>query len=344
MAHVRRDLAQGARLRGGKHQVVPPGAGLDALRQVVQPRPGAPAAGVPQPRAHVAALGRQRLRAGQGDVARAQVELRHERVELPVQLRRGGAQRLAPEAALLVRRGLLHVQPRPGAHSRAQRLAGGCHHRRAHPLREGQRRAGGLGGIRVVHLQQQRARPQRRFALPQPQHRVALGRRGGQIRGGGGEPAQPQPCADLRGHRAPRPAVGAAQEEHGEVAFRARPHPRRAPGELQLRRRQRGGRGEGLHQRDQPLVDPSHAGQEVQDVLVDAQRRRREPVAGRGIHQPPVAQGGAGGQRAPVRAVQRGQRQPEGGRAPATHRAVRLRERPAHLHPRAQQEHVALKG
>jgi hypothetical protein len=344
MAHVRRDLAQGARLRGGKHQVVPPGAGLDALRQVVQPRPGAPAAGVPQPRAHVAALGRQRLRAGQGDVARAQVELRHERVELPVQLRRGGPQRPAPHAALLVGRGLLHVQPHPGAHPGAQRLAGGGHHRRAHPLREGLRGTGRLGRIGIVHLQQQRAPAQHRFALPQPQHRVALGGQRGEVGGGGGESAQPQQRADLRGHRAARPPLRAAEEEHGEVALRPCPHPRRARGELHLRRRQRAGRGEGLHQRDQPLVDPSHAGQEVQDVLVDAQRRRREPVAGRGIHQPPVAQGGAGGQRAPVRAVQRGQRQPEGGRAPATHRAVRLRERPAHLHPRAQQEHVALKG
>jgi hypothetical protein len=111
-----------------------------------------------------------------------------------------------------------------------------------------------------------------------------------------------------------------------------------------VRRRNRLGGRNRLDEPAQTLLDRGRAGEVVEDALVDPERARRQRVPGE-LDEVPAPERAAGAERAPVRAGQRGEREPEGGMRVArvaVRRRARRGEGRVELDARAEQDDVAL--
>ena len=109
LAHLDGDLAQGREPRGGQHQVVPAGTGLDDLDQVIEGGPGPGAAGRPEVGPEpvvvvilVEGLTFEGLAGGGADRTGAEIELGDQRQALTIDPVGHGAKGLLPERELLV--------------------------------------------------------------------------------------------------------------------------------------------------------------------------------------------------------------------------------------------------
>ena len=95
-------------------------------------------------------------------------------------------------------------------------------------------------------------------------------------------------------------------------------------------------------QRPQALIEQIDAGKEMQDALVDAQRRADQRLVRLHLDQPPAAQRTRGRQRTPMRLVERAERRGEASATLAIGLCTGRGKLRVHLHARAQQQGVAL--
>ncbi len=287
--------------------------------------------------------------AGGADSAHAHVELADEHVDLAVEPLGVGAEGIAPDRALLIGAGLMHIQGEGGlAHGPA--LAGAEQQGAGGLLGQPGRGAGalGVGAVEVVVLQQQGAAEQGRVAVPAAKQGVEVGLGGGQTLGPEGVQAQADLPAGGGGDGAL--IVGALAAEldvRQRPALGARPQPGDAVGEGLVRWGQGLGRVERVEQAQQALVELAQAGEVVDNLLGGAQGADRQGAAGPDLDQAPAAQGAGGRQRVPVGAGQGGQGQAEGrvgaGRV-ALGRGAEVGEAAVELDPGAEQQRVALEG
>ena len=339
--HLRRDLPEGRPLRLGQHEVVPAGGGLDARREIVEPRPGLHAAFVPDRRQRVAVSRAGRRCGDPGDRRRLEVEVGDERVDAAVDRRRGRAERADPQVPLLVVGRPLDVDPRPGPVEPGERLAPRRQHRRVQPVDEAlDRRHAQRVAIAVAGFHHQHGTAQRGLARTQPRERLVLCR---QRVGPHDEESEAEPARGGGGDCAPGGRVGTAQRRSRGRVGRVDPvcHARGGRG---LRRGERSGGG-GLDETVEPHVEVVDARQVMEDPLVDPERARGHRARVGELDELPAAQRRRRRQRAPVRAVEGGECKAERREAAsrvAVQRGAQVREGAVELHPGAQEQDVAL--
>jgi len=154
---------------------------------------------------------------------------------------------------------------------------------------------------------------------------------------------RPQPVAPERLRRSQRAIAGTpAREQHAAAGCRERARGGRCsirdPAGRRLPRRCRHRR----YQAVQPLITALHAGQQMQNPLVDAQRRARQCVARQHFDKPPAAQRPVARQRAPMRVRQCGEREAESRVALARIAlctGTGLSEAAVQFYPRTKQQH-----
>ncbi len=345
-------LAERSELRLGKHDVVPRRHGLYALGQVSETRTRLRSAR--RPKSIVERLARPAVGPGEGlsrsrpDGGGAQVELGDHLLNAAVQgsIR---TQSLLPKYALLIRRRPAHLEDHRGPLTGAPTLAAGHDQGAAGPFQEVRHQALTRGVVaEILAVEQQRAPPQRGLALPQPHEDVEFVRCRGNGMGRHHVQGEPYTRRRLGGDPTLRWPLVPHQLHHGKPPRCPRPDCGDRFGNLEMGGHELFGvQRHRLHETLQVLVEVAEAGQVMQDALIDAERAGCQALTRAHLDQPPVSQGRAGGERAPVGFGQHGQGQAECGSGTLWIPLGSGTERPKgglELYTGAQQENVALES
>ena len=197
--------------------------------------------------------------------------------------------------------------------------------------------------LRRVRLDIETSGNEQRLAIPGSGQRLPLGRMTGDIRGAQPERAE---AGGGQGRGRDQFAVGRGPPGQGDM-LAGLDSTRPGLGRVRQPGWQSGGTGQREHDTLQPFVHALHAGEAVQNSLIDPERTAGQRLARQHFEHAPVAERPVSCERAPMRAGQGRQCQAKCRRGPfrvAVCERADLGEAALQFHSGAQQQKVALEG